>query len=323
MPYGTPPRAAFGVGAGPGGGASAGWTWFGENAGMDSSPSSSSASSSLSDSSARPSAPPSALRSAPRSAPPSGEGPSAGPALAAGYQGPDAGREFTTRRLVRSTDVTPSGRLRLDSLARYLQWAAEDDVADSGLAEPVVWLVRRCELRITALPVMGERLSVRTFCSGTGPRWAERTTTLSGQDGQDFVRATAVWAAVGRGDGRPVPLSAEFLRTYGESAAGRLVSVRLAHPRPASAAAAGGIGWPLRTADFDTAGHVNNAVHWAVVEDELGASGWLPAVAEIEYHRAVTPGCTPRLVTRRGETETMLWLLDGQRLLASARLALR
>jgi acyl-ACP thioesterase len=242
---------------------------------------------------------------------------------------PPAGRIYATRRIVRSTDVVPSGRLRLDALARYLQTAAEDDVADAGLAEPVVWLVRRCELRITELPGMGERISVRTFCSGTGPRWAERTTTVARADGQPLVQATAVWAAVGRADGRPVPLSAGFTAIYGASAAGRVASVRLSHPRPGTAGYSGNGAargapprdWPLRVADFDTAGHVNNAVHWAVVEDELAVAGWLPSLAEVEYQRAIMPGCLPRLVTDLQDGQTTLWLLDGQRVLASARLA--
>jgi acyl-ACP thioesterase len=252
---------------------------------------------------------------------------------------PDSGRVYSTRRIVRSTDVTPSGRLRLDALARYLQIAAEDDLADSGLAEPVLWLVRRCELAIRALPVMGDRLTVRTFCSGTGPRWAERTTTLSGPDGP-LVQATAVWAAVSGAEGRPVALSPEFLEIYGPSAAGRTVSARLSHPRPhelASIAAAGdgtareprGRAWPLRAADFDTARHVNNAIHWAVVEDVLADIGCVPSVAEVEYQRAILPGSTPWLVTERREGEVAIWLLErqdsapGWRLLASARLARR
>lgn len=242
---------------------------------------------------------------------------------------PASGRIYAARRIVRSTDVVPSGRLRLDALARYLQTAAEDDLADSGLAEPVVWLVRRCELRIRALPAMGERLTVATFCSGTGPRWAERTTTLSGPDGMPFAQASAVWAAVARADGRPVPLSAEFLAIYGESADGRAASARLSHPRPASTAASGNgvvtgpppIAWPLRAVDFDTAGHVNNAVHWAVAEEELAAGNWVPSMAEIEYHRAILPGCAPRLVSDRREGETQIWLLDSGRVLASARLS--
>jgi acyl-ACP thioesterase len=129
------------------------------------------------------------------------------PQFADGFTGdPASGRVFQARRIVRGTDVAPSGRLRLDSVARYLQSAAEDDLADAGLAEPVAWLLRRCELSIVSLPRAGTRLSIRTFCSGTGPRWAERTTILS-EGGGDLVRARAVWAVVGIADGRPVPLS--------------------------------------------------------------------------------------------------------------------
>jgi acyl-ACP thioesterase len=241
---------------------------------------------------------------------------------------PEAGRVYAARRIVRSTDVAPSGRLRLDALARYLQTVAEEDVADSGLAEPVVWLVRRCELRITALPAMAERVTLRTFCSGTGPRWAERTTTLASAAGRPLAQATAVWAAVGRADGRPVPLSADFTAIYGPSAAGRVASVRLSHPRPDSSAyaedrtddSAPPRDWPLRAADFDTAGHVNNAVHWEVVEDELAATDWLPSMAEVEYQRAIMPGCRPRLITDRDADRTVLWLVEGGRVLASALL---
>ena len=233
---------------------------------------------------------------------------------------PGTGRIYSTRRSVRSTDVTPSGRLRLDALARYLQIVAEDDVANSGLADPVVWLVRRCELRIAMLPAMGERIALRTFCSGTGPRWAERTTTMLSLDGQQLARATAVWAAISRADGRPVPPSAEFAAIYGPSAAGRIATARLSHPRPNSISDTPSRHWPLRAVDFDTGGHVNNTVHWQVVEDELATVGWLPSVAEIEYQRAIMPDCVPRLVTHHDEDRTVLWLLDGERVLASAML---
>jgi acyl-ACP thioesterase len=232
-------------------------------------------------------------------------------------EGPANGRVFETRRIVRSTDVAPSGRLRLDTVARYLQSAAEDDLADSGLAEPVVWLMRRCELAISSLPRAGEGLQIHTFCSGTGPRWAERTTTLSSGDGE-LVQARAVWAVVSQADGRPVPLSADFLKIYGPSAGGRAASVRLSHPRPDSAEVADGRPWPLRATDFDEAGHVNNAVHWAAVEDELTVSGWIPSIAEMEYHRAIMPGCNPVLVTDRRDREAAIWLMNGESLLASA-----
>ena len=227
---------------------------------------------------------------------------------------PAQGRVFTSARLVQSTEVTPAGRLRLDALARYLQQAAEDDVSDAGWDSSYLWLLRRVALAIRGFPAHRERISLRTYCSATGPRWAERTTTVSGAAG-DLIQSTAIWVAVSA-DGRPVPLGESFQRVYGPSTGGRQVSARLTHPGlPGSAA---GRPWPLRAADFDTAGHVNNAVHWAAVEDELAGLDWLPGRAELEYHRPILPGAEPELVTSREPGELRAWLREGPQRLASA-----
>jgi acyl-ACP thioesterase len=233
-------------------------------------------------------------------------------------------RVFTRGRAVRGTDVSADGRLRLDALARYLQEAAEDDLADAGWHETYGWVVRRCAVAVESYPRLGQRLQVRTYCSAIGPRWAERTTTLA-QAGRDLVRARAVWVAVDTGTGQPCPLGPQFHRWYGPSAAGRTVSARLSHPRPPEPS--GGTPWPLRAADFDASGHVNNAIHWAAVEDVLAGLDWLPARAEIEYHRPALAGCEPRLYSTHTPGQAWAWLLDGGgdgrgggRPLASARL---
>jgi acyl-ACP thioesterase len=237
---------------------------------------------------------------------------------------PPRGRVFTLSRAVRSTDVTPDGRLRLDALARYLQEAAEDDVADAGLPEPYVWLARRVAVAIGGYPARGELVELTTFCSATGPRWAERTTTVTAS-GRDLMQATAVWAALARDGGRTIPLGPAFYRLYGEAAQGRTVSARLSLPGPPSAdgqdASRPGRAWPLRASDFDMAGHVNNSVHWAAVEDVLAEAGWLPCGAELEYHRPILPGHDPRLVVSQQPDQLCCWLLDGPHRLASARLA--
>ena len=250
-------------------------------------------------------------------------GPVALPAPGAFVADPAQGRLFATRRTVRSTDVTPAGRLRFDALARYLQQAAEDDLADAGAAVPYTWLVRRVTLRIHSFPAHRERVTLRTFCSGTGPRWAERTTTVAsspGRDGPgpDLIQATAVWVAITAADGRPVPLGDQFHQLYGASAQGRRVAARLSHPAPPESVPARA--WPLRAADFDTAGHVNNSIHWAAVEDVLAGVDWLPARAELEYHHPILPGHDPRLLTGRDGGDLYAWLCDGPRRLASARL---
>ena len=230
---------------------------------------------------------------------------------------PAQGRVFAVSRVVRGAEVTPGGRLRFDALARYLQDVAEDDLADAGWREPCDWLVRRVAVVIRGYPAHGERLRLRTFCSATGPRWAERTTTVT-RSGKDLMQASAVWVAVRRADGRPAPLGTAFQRVYGTAAGGRTVSARLSHPGPAGPAA--GRAWPLRASDFDTAGHVNNAIAWAAVEDVLAGLDWLPASAELEYHRPILPGHDVRLAASRTRDQLSCWLLDGARQLASARL---
>ncbi len=154
-----------------------------------------------------------------------------GPAAARFRPEPASGRVFAAERPVRSTDVTPAGRFRLDALARYLQDVAEDDVADTGWQAPYGWLLRRMSVATGGYPRFGQWLRLRTFCTATGPRWAERTTTVAGPGG-DLMQAAALWVAADRETGRPVPLGEEFHRIYGEATQGRQVSSRLSLPGP-------------------------------------------------------------------------------------------
>jgi acyl-ACP thioesterase len=234
---------------------------------------------------------------------------------------PPEGRVFAGKRAVRSTDVTPGGRFRFDALARALQDVAEDDVAEAGWQAPYGWLLRRCAVTVHGYPQFGMSLTLRTFCSATGPRWAQRTTTVAGPGGP-LIQAVAIWAAVDRIDGAPVPLGDEFFRHYGPATQGRKASARLSLPRPDTGTP--GRDWPLRATDFDTAGHVNNAIAWAAAEDVLATLDWLPAQAEVEYHRPMLPGGQPRLLAReqdRGDgREVFLWLTEGGERLVSGRL---
>jgi acyl-ACP thioesterase len=231
---------------------------------------------------------------------------------------PTDGRVFTVSYQVRSTDVTPGGRLRFDALARYLQCAAEDDLADAGWQEPYDWVVRRCAIAVGGYPRHGQRFRLATFCSATGPRWAERTTTLSTGAG-DLLQATALWVAVARATGRPCELGPVFHRLYGPAAQGRRASARLSLPRPGPSLPARD--WPLRASDFDPIGHVSNTVHWQAAEDILARVDWLPSRAEIEYYHPALPGDRVRLASTVAAGQALLWLLYGPTRLAAAQLS--
>jgi acyl-ACP thioesterase len=223
---------------------------------------------------------------------------------------PASGRVFHHRTAVGLGDVTPAGRARLDAIARWLQDAAWADLIDSGLEDDGVWIVRRLELRVERAPRFGEALEVATFCSGTGALWAERRSTVRG--GGAHVEAAALWVHLDRDGVRPRPLPASFAAVYGEAAGGRRVKARLRHPTEPPAGAAT-TRWHFRHADLDMAAHVNNAVYWTVVEEEL-AGAELPAGwrAELEHRAAGAAG--PATIAADGPQR---WIVAGDDVLAS------
>jgi acyl-ACP thioesterase len=225
---------------------------------------------------------------------------------------PASGRVFHHSTTVGLGDVTPAGRARLDSVARWLQDAAWADIVDSGLEHDGVWIVRRLELHVERAPRFNEPLTVATFCSGTGALWAERRSTIRGPDAR--VEAAALWVHLDRDGTRPRPLPPAFADVYGEAAGGRRVKARLRHPaQPPAGAAAAATPWQFRAADLDMAAHVNNAVYWTVAEEELAGAelpdGWR---GEIEHRGPGSAG--PAAIAADGP---LRWITAGDDVLAS------
>jgi len=214
---------------------------------------------------------------------------------------PSSGRTFSTHRRVRLADVGPAGTCRLDALTRYAQDIARDDSADSGLSDPMNWVVRRTMIEIEVEPAFQEWLELTTWCSGYGSRWAERRTELRG-DGGGRVEAVTLWVRVDGDTGRPLKLSDEFFDLYGEACDGRQVSARTSLPsRPPESAEQSR--WGLRFTDLDVLGHVNNAAQWATVEEVLHQCGVSRRSkrAELEHSRAI----------ERGDHVAMFWTADS------------
>lgn len=225
---------------------------------------------------------------------------------------PPGGRIYELEARTGFADCAPSGRIRLDALARWLQDIAYADVEDAGLASMAVWVVRRTRISVRRFPRFGEHFSLATFCSGLGRMWGERRTTVRrpGEKSPD-VEAVALWVHLDPVNWRPVPFNEREAELYGSAAAGRRVSARLRHPGPDGAGAGGTETdtWTFRSVDMDIAGHVNNAAYWQPLEEEL-LDGPEPdrIDAEIEFRTPCQPGA--KQLVRHGSRR---WILgDGE-----------
>lgn len=235
---------------------------------------------------------------------------------------PGRGRCYTSSARVRFGDADPQRRLRLDALTRLVQDAGNDDLADAGLDPASPWVVRRTAVWVPgAWPMLGEPLTIATFCAGLGTRWGERRTTVASPGA--VVEVSAVWIHLDEA-GRPTRLSDLFLDVYGPSAAGRSTSSRLRHPGvPAGTEVAAEVlvrrPWPLRSSDLDVFGHVHNTALWMLIEDELARRRLLPRFAEVEFRRPVAADDDVVVVTQPGDEGLHLWITAGGDTRASAQ----
>lgn len=200
------------------------------------------------------------------------------------------GRTFAHERRPGFADCAPSGRMRLDAIAGWLQDVAYGDVEDADLHETAVWVVRRTRMRVHRFPRFGERFTVTTFCSGLGRMWAERRTDIVADgDASAAVEAVSLWVHLSPGDWRPVPLTEAEIATYGGTVTPRRVTARLRHGTAPERA--DGRPWHFRLSECDIADHVNNAAYWTPLEEELLAGPDIAGIdAEIEYRTPAQPG---------------------------------
>jgi acyl-ACP thioesterase len=215
---------------------------------------------------------------------------------------PAAGRAFEQGMRPGIADATGSGRVRLDAIARWLQDVAYLDLVDAGFEGRGAWVVRRLRMRVERFPRFGEDLVVRTFCSGIGRFSAERRTTIAAADGSVRAETVALWICLDVESLRPMRFPPDFVELYAESAAGRDASVRLRHPEPPGRAEREP--WSFRATDIDAAGHVNNSVYGAVLEEELPGEREPEAIdAEVEHREPAQAG--EAVVLRDGQ---MAWV---------------
>jgi acyl-ACP thioesterase len=219
---------------------------------------------------------------------------------------PSGARTFSSRRVVRLADLDALGRLRLDALARYLQDAAIEDVDETGWGTPEhLWFVRSMRVDVLAPFLEDRAVELVTWCSGLAAVAAGRRWSVTGDAG-GHVEVDSVWIHL---DSEARPARIENFGVYAEATAGRPVSTRLTLAEPNEPGVI--VPWPLRATDVDRHGHVNNAVHWQVVEHVLAGGGQdlrLPLRARLDYREPIDLGDHVELAVWRGDRSTMLAL---------------
>jgi acyl-ACP thioesterase len=232
---------------------------------------------------------------------------------------PEEGRVFEQVFRPGFADCSPTGRIRLDALARWLQDIAYADVVEAELADQAVWVVRRTRILVRRFPRFSESYRLATFCSGMGRMWAERRTSVTQLgEAESDVEAVTLWVHLDPETWRPVPLSQGEASLYGPSANGRRVTARLRHPQPGGGEERSA--WLFRATEMDIAGHINNSAYWQPLEEELLTGAEPERVdAEIEFRTPAQPGGKLLLragpyrwiVDAEGETHASILLADG------------
>jgi len=217
----------------------------------------------------------------------------------------EKGRKFSEDFRVRLADTYADGTLRLDAAARFLQDIATDDWDDTGIGDEDTWVVRRTAMRVApgaVWPHYKDRITLETWCGGYGAAWAERRTNFY-FEGKLQLEAISLWVPI---DSRGVPqrLRESFFEVFGEALNGRKISGKV--PTPELEEGAIRQSWPLRHADLDIVGHVNNAAIWQAITEVVDSP-----VSEIAvmHHGPVEAGHVVELAHSPGH----VWLIvDGE-----------
>jgi acyl-ACP thioesterase len=223
---------------------------------------------------------------------------------------PPSGRTFRVSYTIRLSDTDATGRLRLDAIARYLQDAAIDDVAETGWGAPEhLWVLRSVRIEVLRPFLADGVVDIVTWGSSSSALAAGRRWSLTGDAG-GAVEVDSTWIHLGP-DARPARIGEGF-EDYAEAAQGSVASTKLA-----LAPAVGGTPrcvWPLRATDVDRMGHVNNAAYWAAVEQrvvELEYDVRRPLRAQLDYRHPIDLGETVELGEQVGNGRYVASFLVG------------
>ena len=200
---------------------------------------------------------------------------------------------------VRFDEAGPDGRLRTSALLRYAQdiaWRHSEQLGFDRAwyqARSLGWVVRGCELEVSAPIPIGHMLRVSTAVVGHRRIWARRMGACHLADGRTAATVTTDWVLLDARN-RIVRIPADF----GLAFANPEVSSEIVRVAPPVDAAVAVTELRVRPSDLDPLDHVNNAVYVDWLEEALEAAGWrlaseaVPRSYRLEYLASAARGDT-------------------------------
>lgn len=235
---------------------------------------------------------------------------------------------------IRASDVDPTGRFRLDGIARFLQDIAADDLAASGFGSvDPVWIVRRTIVDVLQPISWPAKVRLERWCSAVSSHWSNMRVRLQAdhetnplnpvQRGAGLVETESFWINVDQ-NGFPARISDEGFAWLASMTDMHRLHWRPAHPRHPPQKTAAGLATDrrhvLRFSDFDPLNHMNNAAYWAILEDELTfhrdiTTGQYRAI--IEYLRPIPLDAVLTVRRQRVEDQLRIWLIVNDQVVST------
>ncbi|MQY19231.1 acyl-[acyl-carrier-protein] thioesterase [Nocardia macrotermitis] len=233
---------------------------------------------------------------------------------------PREGIGFTTSWPVRTGDVDPYNRVRLDAVARYLQDVAWEEL-ESGFfhrTDPV-WIVRRTVIDVVRPILWPDRVELRRWCSAMSTRWANMRVRITSDNG-GLIETEGFWINLNESTNMPTRISDQGLAHLARTTSETRLRWRQWLTDLAPAESDTDLPFPLRATDIDLYNHISTSVYWQAVEHYLIDIPKLvagPHRAVIEYIEPVLArqhvSVRSRIETgdRTGEAALRLWFMVG------------
>lgn len=236
---------------------------------------------------------------------------------------------FASAWPVRAGDVDPYNRLRLDSVARYLQDIAEEEL-ESGFfhrTDPN-WIVRRTVIDVIRPIVWPDRVALRRWCSAMSTRWTNMRVRITSDHG-GLLETEGFWIKLNESTNMPTRISDEALAHLARTTSEHRLRWRPWMTDPCPPESDTDLPFPVRATDIDQYNHVNNAAYWQAVEHFLVDFPKLVAGG----HRAVIEYAAPVLARQHitvrsryepgdrgsGNPALRLWFIVGDTVTATVR----